>query len=997
MSVSADVLPSPVVMEPPSYTADGFVAVTSPHTPPSAPPNSANHRLVRPLLRQRKNTLQQASHGLSGQRASPPAKPSLVSSRYPEEKQEEGSGTAEERGSTEPADNESKSPALAASTTTTTTSSTKAPFAAATCYQTESDGDDVRTELSTLSAVHYPPIHSSAAANANISATQPRVQRPRSSRPGPLLLPRTDATLSLASYPSNLSCSVPVNNSASSSLAGISSLSKQGNPTEGACSAGPKLSSPSTALSGNGERVGLNGRPAPPLLRSSLFTPTLNDDARPSSALLTTYQVQLNGPVSVSPQLHAGPTPPHISSSTASVTSGGATPLSGSRSSARPSFTRTLLPTSAVSPTEVPSPHAQANGGPAVLQRNGSSSAIQVVNGRVLASPRVAQRPPLSARRITFDRSASTVYSNDGPTSASASRKGAESGGVKGGLEESCGAGDRVEPMLTKEMRKFVLGQYRSLQRDVRTLATATEQADAPAQTDVSATDFVHIKRSTCPRHSKTAVRAAQKKQEEERLRALQQRHHDMEIIRNGGREQVSANMKSSAVLAGSLSKLRSRHKSNTQAGSVNRMSNSLDCTISAAFEAQASPFGSPDEVNGTALYGASSYSSSSHEKLTQGGSEAAGVKGRGEMDATPEDKTASATAATTEGGEAWHSSKFFLPARTTSAFAPAAEQERRNSRTVNKNGMKGEAIVVAVVPDSDEDEESEEEAGKRGTQLRRTKGDTEVHRPSSLSMSAPSSDLKDLTVSVTTASAAKRAGERLPTKSSSHPPQQRSTKPCSSSLLLSNTHGDSDDSGSNGDDDDAYFSFNKQRSQRLRSTPSLSSTQPLDQQNLSITQPSTPPRASALSPDRVGHRREHMPRRTRRSSSDMSAADDDDGSNENACCFCCPCRRPENFFVLCRASREGGSFGVARDAHEPLQRRHPSSPALPHTENERSRHEATKPAPTTATQPSNGKGDVNTSADSHVLFEDLEDASDDDEPLLSMQSFRRTSIQRVR
>jgi ribonuclease HI len=865
--------------------------------------------------------------------------------------------------------------------------------AAASRYPTEPD-DDARVELPSIPTVHCPPIRSSGAGPLHLRATQPHIKRMNSARCAPLTLPRTDTPMSLTSYPSNLSSSPQANSSASSSFAGISSLSKPGNPAE--APTGPKLSSPSTALAGVGGAsaggTGLNGRPAPPLLRSSLSTPTLNEEGNPSSVSSLTYRTNCNGPV-ISPQLRIGPTPPHIPSSTTSVTSGGATPLSSGRSSARLSFLRMVAPTSTTSPTQTLSalsvnPPLKEGGGAAPLPRNGSSSnistsgAMRAVNGRVLASPHGARRPGLSGRRTTFDRTASVTSLTESPLSVF--RKKGEGGEEVGSTFErdvTATLADRAEPVLTKEMRSFVLGQYRTLQREVLSLPTIAEKpapavaAAAPVQTDVSAADFVHIKKATCSRHSKAAKRAELKRQEEERLRALQQQHHDMEIIRNGGREQIGLNMKSSTVLAGSLSKLRSRQKSCLAASSMERACSSLDRTISAAFESEESPFASLEDAEVTALYGGSPFSSSSPKKVAPQPSESGAVKNNG---------AAGATTAASAGGEAeaWHSSKFFMAARTVSAAGGAAtlSPDNRSRRTVNKNGMKGEAIVVAVVPDSDDDD-SDDDSGRWSAHLTRTKGST------GRTLANGSAGFKDVAPPATAGDSAKRAGERLPSqqrRNSQTMQQQRGTPPSSSCLLHMTPRGDgSSDSSS---DDDACFSFNKLRSQRLRSALSLSSTQPLDLKSSSSTQApalSSPP-TCAHSPDRVDQRHGRPVNTSKESSSDVSG---DEGVDDDVCCFCCPCKRPENFFVLCRASSQSSSFVATHELNDAAGTHSGSVGALP-------RQTA---APVAASQQPGYKNEGNTGSDSRVEFEDLEGDNDDDEPLLSMQSFRRTSIQRVR
>ena len=1033
MRLSADVLlSSPVTREAPTHSPDAADTFTSPRTPQNKPSSSSNRRLVQPLLQQRRHALQQQ---LGGQGVNAPNvfQPTMaaVSARYIEERLTESNGTvgsaltsstvsektadassstpAEDdeaggRASVEDVEKVSSFPAHAVQAT-----------AASTHYSAE-PVDEVRAERPGAPAVHCPPILAFGTGSLNFRATQPPITRIDAARPRPLLLPHTDNIMSLASYPSNLSFSPQANSSASSSFVGISTASK---PTihlaEGL--PGPKLSSPSAALSekaGGGTGM-MSGRPAPLLLRSSFSTHTLYENASPSSSSSVNRARNVNGPPNVSPQLRMGPTPLHRPSSTASVTSGVATPLSSgsNRSNARPSFLRTVSAVMAssaaaavascasVSQTEMRGSHDSIHTLPRTSSGGGT---LRAVNGRVLASPRGARRPELSARRTIFDRSGSAMLETESPSCALKKPEGdlpglaERSAGQQGSTTPAAVGAARVEPTLTKEMRSFVLGQYRNLQLEVRSLPTTVQgPAAPPVQSDVTAASFVHIKRRSCPRHSKAAKRAAQQKMEEERLRVVQQQHHDMEIIRNGGREQVGQNMKSSTMLAGSLSKLRSRYKSGMQVGgSAERVLNSLDRTISAAFESDGSPFESADEVNSTVLYGGSPLSNMSPERLTQQPSET----GTRNCSATTDAAAAGAQPQTANAGEeeAWHSSKFFKATRTAppppSTVSAQSQDRQRNGRTVNKNGMKGEAIVVAVMPDSDDDDDSEESDTPRwSTHLTRTKGNSS--RRGDLSASAPA-----------TARPAKRAGELLFSKSNSHAP------PSSPSLAKTTSFG-GDENSSSSSDDDACFSFNKLRSQRFRSNLSLSSTQPLDRKNLSSTLPATsplPPKglpqhqllSNALSPDPVGHRPGKMPSFSKELSFDMSGDDDDDDDDEDACCFCCPCKRPENFFALCHAGSQNGSFAMAAREMNGPERVRASSSACLHGEKDASlcgTEGADVAAASTeiAASPPDHNSDGNDGSDSRVVLEDLENDIDDDEPLLSMQSFRRTSIQRVR
>ena len=133
-----------------------------------------------------------------------------------------------------------------------------------------------------------------------------------------------------------------------------------------------------------------------------------------------------------------------------------------------------------------------------------------------------------------------------------------------------------------------------------------------------------------------------------------------------------------------------------------------------------------------------------------------------------------------------------------------------------------------------------------------------------------------------------------------------------------------------------------------------------------------------------------------------MSGDDDDDDDDEDACCFCCPCKRPENFFALCHAGSQNGSFAMAAREMNGPERVRASSSACLHGEKDASlcgTEGADVAAASTeiAASPPDHNSDGNDGSDSRVVLEDLENDIDDDEPLLSMQSFRRTSIQRVR
>lgn len=989
MYLASDALVSPVTMEPSApHSAAASASCPSPRTPPT----SANRRLVRPLLLQRKNTIQQVSQGkASGQGGQVSGRPLAVSARYPDEVVPLDASQAVARGASSALATPNERDGITAPTDVSTTAATRedsrtskggaAAETAANSSPTIANPSSVNVSEGEAPAVHCPPLCSSHAATPFLRATQPPIKRISAARPRPLLLPRTDTPMSLASYPSNLSSGARANSSADSSFAGISSVSKPGGPVDGAVTTA-KPSTPSTHLSGRQTNEIAGERHAvPPLLRSSFSTNTLQDDANPSSASSYAARAPMNG--SPSPRLRVGgPVPPYLPSSATSVTSGAATPLSSTRSSGRPSFLRTILPSPLVASAPAPTAAAASSGGGTTSAHEAHTLttkdvAPRAVNGRVLSSPHGARRPELGPRRTTFGRTASVASLTDGTASTAAAAPPPAADVVVAGAGERGSGGDGVqvtaigdgssaaaaaaaaEPAMSREMRSFVLGQYRTLQREVRTLPTVAEKSGPPAQVDVSAADFVHVKRCTCPRHSKAARRAEIKRQEEERLRAVQQQHHDMAVIRNGGREQVGTNMKSSTMLAGSLSKLRSRNKGSGQSGSADRIRSSLDRTISLAFESEESPFGSPEEVETTKLYGVSPFPSSTldgraspaHQQQHQGESEPPAV---------------SAQAA---GTEAWHASRFFMA-------VPAASQERRSSRTVNKNGMKGEAIVVAVVPDSDEDDEessaSEAETG-RGGRLRRTKGVASGTRAASRQTAVPPAEVREVATSAAVvAGATKRSGA---------------------------DNNSNNNNNSSSSDDDACFSFNKLRTQRLRSsmTQSLSFSQTLDQKSLSTMLPLAAPQSTAQSPERAMHRPGKMLSPSKVSSSSSSSdAEDDEDVDPDACCVCCPCKKPENFFALCRTGSRSNSFVTPEpELREPRQDGG-SSPLYDPRAEKAAPHVRSAAAASTAV-PLRASADVKAGFDSRVELEDLETMHDDDEPLLSMQSFRRTSIQRVR
>lgn len=181
------------------------------------------------------------------------------------------------------------------------------------------------------------------------------------------------------------------------------------------------------------------------------------------------------------------------------------------------------------------------------------------------AKPSVAATARMTFQRATMPAAAGSPHAA-GETSATAN-------GVSGGLK----------PLLRQE--------YRDMQRDLlaaavgpATVVTLPSEGRGSSSSAAAATHanrlpatnapvtFQHRKKRSCPLHSKAGRAAEERRQEAERLRLLQQQRHDEQIISNGGRETVDPGMKSSARIAGSSSKLlhraRSRRGSFTGSGS---------------------------------------------------------------------------------------------------------------------------------------------------------------------------------------------------------------------------------------------------------------------------------------------------------------------------------------------------------------------------------------------------------------------------------------------
>ncbi|CAJ1992379.1 hypothetical protein conserved [Leishmania donovani] len=595
---------------------------------------------------------------------------------------------------------------------------------------------------------------------------------------------------------------------------------------------------------------------------------------------------------------------------------GSVTPLSSNRSSTHPSFMRPPSVTRSggeQGSIKVPGGLRQISGG-GKGKSSPTGGIAHAVNGRVLCSPHGARRPDLGSRRTTFQRSTSNLSLPEASSSGGAPPPSDLGEWSSGAAVRKDTASARPPPSssMPKEMHSFILSQYRTLQRDVLSLP-APQQSVYP---DVTSVDFQHIKRATCSKHSKAAKKAL-KAQEEVRLRALQQQHHDMEVIRNGGREHVGQSMKSSVVLAGSLSKLRARTRS-----SLGRSA----ATALGASPATSLVIGSPDECSVTALY-----------------------PGDGSGRATPEKHDAAQSQTPEREREAWHASKAFMASN-----APAgAQRHGRQSRSVNKNRMKGEEIVVAIALDSEDEEDVDASTTSNAETWRRSRVD-QPHRSAHVSSTA----LGELSSDTAT----KCAGERLVSQ-----PQRRRGAAASKRCAERHVHSSSSSSSRN---EEGCFPCKQQRGSRVRSAPSPSSALPLE-----LCSPPVASRSgsrASLSAHALDSSHHHSNATTALLAHSSSESDDgEDAADE--CCHCCPCKRPKNFFALCRTSSQSAASLVWRG-----EKRNVAAGAM----------QEEKPSSTAISRASPD--------DSQFVVEDLED-SDEDEPTLSMQSFRRANIQRIR
>ncbi|CAG9581792.1 hypothetical protein LMJF_34_0450 [Leishmania major strain Friedlin] len=719
-----------------------------------------------------------------------------------------------------------------------------------------------------------------------------------------------------ASYPSNLSASTARSSSASSSFYNA--------PASGPRAAGagkghaavaslspPALPDGAPTCNGDGNPSGSSteAKVVPLLLRTWLSAHTIGEELGSPATSRSTPQNLVSGPSLTMPQAPLATLPPSGATSMGSVT-----PLSSNRSSTHPSFMRP--PSVAYAGGEqgsikVPGGLRQISGG-GKSKGSPTDGIAHAVNGRVLCSPHGARRPDRGARRTTFQRSTSNLSLPETCSSGGAPPPSDLGEWPSGAAVRKSTASARPPPSsMPKEMHSFILSQYRTFQRDVLSLPPPPQSVDA----DATLVDFQHVKRATCSKHSKAAKKVL-KAQEEVRLRALQQQHHDMEVIRNGGREHVGQNMKSSVVLAGSLSKLRARTRSSLG--------------ISGATALGASPatsliIGSPEECSVTALY-----------------------PGDGSGSATPEKHDAAQSQTPEPEREAWHASKAFMASN-----APAdAQRHGRQSRSVNKNRMKGEEIVVAIALDSEDEEDVDASTTSNAETWRRSRVD-QPHRSAHVSPTG----LRTLSSDT----AAKCAGERLVSQ-----PQRRRGAAASKGCAERRAHS----SSSSSNNEEGGFPCNQQRGSRVRGASSPSSALPPG-----LCSPSVASRSgsqASLSTHALDSSHHHSNATMALLAHSSSESDDEEDAAE-ACCHCCPCKRPKNFFALCRTSSQSAASLVWRGekrnvAASAIQEEKPSSTAI------------------SCTNPDG----------SQFVVEDLED-SDEDEPTLSMQSFRRANIQRIR
>ncbi|KAG5468542.1 hypothetical protein CUR178_01374 [Leishmania enriettii] len=928
--------PSPITA---ATAATATASCDSPRTPKGTPPSSAKHCFVRPLLLQQR-------HSTSGVTKHQPRQPSGTPNPCLAalcKSEEEGSSGAEKL-ATEPKQPicnvvSGRCPGTGATPVADEEDARKLVSGAGNRSSHSSDGtagggrcpaihphSDHRTAVTLSGATHGQQGRRQVAAFASPITSAP-------SRGDGLPKP------SPAARPSSLSMSTAHNSSVSSSFYGTPASAPRASGTGRSPAGGAPLSSlalprgtPPCNGNSNGSGSSAEAKSAPLLLRTWLSAHAIREELGSPATSRSMSRNLVSGPSFAALQPHLGPLLPGTAASAGSVT-----PLSSNRSSAHPSFMRRPSVThfSGASAARGNGEHCNLDihVGVRPMRSDGNNSGptgdiVHAVNGRVVCSPHGARRPDLSARRTTFQRSTSNLSLQE----ASSSRGPPLPSDLKASSSDVAAtqatALARPPAPTRTEMHSFILGQYRTFQRDVLSHPAPPLSVDA----DVTAVSFQHVERATCPKHSKAAKKTLLRAQEELRLRALQQQHHDMEVIRNGGREHVGKHMKSSAVLAGTLSKLRARTRSSLGSSSsstaTERPRGSMEWSRSenAAFAASVpmSFGGSPDECNATALCTGNTCSYATHEKNDAAQSQ------------TPKREL-----------EAWHASKAFM-----ASDAPAdARQYTQHARNVNKNGMKGEEIVMDIVFDS-EDEEDAHASSTSSTETRGRSRVGQLHWRAHLTR-VDSADFTRYT-------AAKCAGERLVSQ-----PQRRGGAEASVRRSAHPLHNSSSGSASS---EESCFSLTKHRASGVRHTPPLPSTLPLEFDSHHHTTAATASQAHG------------------------SSERDDDGDTKDRCCHCCPCKCPKSVLALCRTNSQSAASTVRQEEEHSL---------VFGDIDEASHffHRLAAPVAGATAMADRQSYRVMTCANSggsSFVVEDLE-GSDEDEPTLSMQSFRRANIQRIR
>ncbi|CAJ1007700.1 hypothetical protein Q4I28_003013 [Leishmania naiffi] len=742
--------------------------------------------------------------------------------------------------------------------------------------------------------------------------------------------PRGEALVSLpsASYPSHFSASTAHNSSASSNFHVASAGPTRGTGAGRNHAADPSFSS--SALAHSAQLPNAKAKAVPLLLGNRLSIHSVTEElGSPVTSRPTSRHVVSGSSLT----LLQGPLGTPLPSGATSLDS--VTPLSSNWSSARTSFMRppSLTRSSGAASTQGGSDHGSITvpgGLPQTCGGGGNGGPRGVithsVNGRVLCSSHGARQPDLGARRTTFQRSASNASPSEATSSRGAPPPSDPSEWSSSAAVTKDTTSARPPPSMSREMQRFILGQYRTLQRAVLIHPTPPQSVDAAK----SSANFQHVKRTTCPRHSKAAKESI-KAQEVVRLRTLQQHHHDMEVIRNGGREHVGPEMKSSVVLAGALSKLRARPRCSLSRSAAVELGGSVETSF----------VGSPDELNVAALYSRDGSSDATHEKN--------GAPQSPRSEGEP---------------EAWHNSKAFMEFN-----APAdARCKGQKWGNVNKNRMKSEEIVMAVGCDSDD-----EETDASGT------SSVETRRRSSVGLSHRSAQLSPMDLGEFSSNTAeKRAGERLVSQ-----PQRRrgaaAPARCATHPLQGNSSGS----------EESRFACNNQRGSSALNIPSLCATQPLEPCSPLATSTSAPP---AFLPTHSHDASHHHSNSAVTLLERRSPESDGDEDAEDVCCHCCPCKHPKNFFALCRANSQSTASLVCRGE----QRNVGVSRADEGTQLiSRLAQPAASAKSMAERQPSTAMSCANSDA-SPVVVEDLEN-NDGDEVMLSMQSFRRSNIRRIR